>query len=337
MTSKALLWDKVSFSVRHGFWMKSKRILDNITLEIETGTIVGLVGPNGAGKTTTIKLGAGLVSPESGNVFIQGKPTIFSTSRKKMGLLTEAQYFYPHLRVKEWLKMMSGLSGMTGTDIRKRMDDVLELVELGTFCDQMMRTLSKGQLQRAGLAQALLHEPEILLLDEPMSGLDPYWRYKVLNILLEYKKKGGTIVFSSHIISDVETLSDQVALLQNGKIVWNGPLKGLNRKVEGYKIFCYTNTPEVLERIAQDNKIEKQPDGGWFFSIHPDKKADFMDLAASSDDVQIESLLPIQEELASVLFRTAVSPRSLERKKERFNDKEKQIHHEEQEAHEEKH
>jgi len=308
VTSRALLWDKVSFSVRHGFWMKSKRILKNITLEVKKGTVLGLVGPNGAGKTTTIKLGAGLIIPGSGKVLIQGKSAAFSTSRKKLGLLTEAQYFYPHLRVKEWLIMMAGLSGMTRTDIKKRMDDVLELVELSSHYDQMMRTLSKGQLQRAGLAQALLHTPEILMLDEPMSGLDPYWRHKVLNILMEYKKKGGTIVFSSHIISDVETLSDKVALLQNGKNIWNGRLKELDRKVEGYKIICYTNTPDVMAKIARDNKIEKQPDGAWFFSIHPDKKADFMELAASSDEVKVESLLPIQEELASVLFRTTASP-----------------------------
>ena len=108
MTFKALLWDKASFSVRHGFWMKSKRILDNITLEIEKGTVLGLVGPNGAGKTTTIKLGAGLIIPGSGRVLIQGNAAVFSTSRKKLGLLTESQYFYPHLRLKEWLKMMGG-------------------------------------------------------------------------------------------------------------------------------------------------------------------------------------------------------------------------------------
>ena len=308
MTSKALLWDKVSFSVRHGFWMKSKRILDSITLGIEKGTVLGLVGPNGAGKTTTIKLGAGLMRPYSGKVLIQGNASVFSTSRKNLGLLTEAQYFYPHLRLKEWLKMMAGLSGMSRADIRKRIDDVLELVELSSHGDQMMRTLSKGQLQRSGLAQALLHEPDILILDEPMSGLDPYWRYKVLNILLEYKKKGGTIVFSSHIITDVETLSDQVALLQDGKIVWNGRLKELDRKVEGYKIICYTNAPETLEKIALDSKIEKQPDGGWFFSIYPDQRTEFLSLVASNDEIKVESLLPIQEELASVLFRTTVSP-----------------------------
>ena len=308
MTSKALLWDKVSFSVRHGFWMKSKRILDNITLEIEKGTVLGLVGPNGAGKTTTIKLGAGLTRPGSGKVLIQGKSAVFSISRKNLGLLTEAQYFYPHLRVKEWLEMMAGLSGMTRTDSKKRIDAVLEMVELNGYCDQMMRTLSKGQLQRAGLAQALLHEPEILILDEPMSGLDPYWRHKVLNILLAYKRKGGTMVFSSHILSDVETLSDQVALVQSGKIVWNGRLKELDRKVEGYKIICYTSAPETLEKIAEDNKIEKQPDGAWFFSIQPDKRADFLSLVASNDEIKVESLLPIQEELASVLFRTTVSP-----------------------------
>ena len=204
--------------------------------------------------------------------------------------------------------MMGGLSGMTRTDIRKRIDHVLEMVELSNHGDQMMRTLSKGQLQRAGIAQALLHDPEILILDEPMSGLDPYWRYKVLNILMDYKKKGGTIVFSSHILSDVETLSDQVALLQDGKIVWNGRLKELDRKVEGYKIICYTNAPETLEKIALDSKIEKQPDGGWFFSIYPDQRTEFLSLVASNDEIKVESLLPIQEELASVLFRTTVSP-----------------------------
>ena len=308
MTSKALLWDKVSFSVRHGFWMKPKRILDNITLDIEKGTVLGLVGPNGAGKTTTIKLGAGLIIPGSGRVLIQGNVAALSMSRKKLGLLTESQYFYPHLRLKEWLKMMGGLSGMTWTDSKKRIDDVLELVELSSYGDQMMRILSKGQLQRAGIAQALLHEPEILILDEPMSGLDPYWRHKVLNILLAYKRKGGTMVFSSHILSDVETLSDKVALLQKGKIVWNGRLKELDRKVEGYKIICYTNAPEILKKIALDNKIEKQPDGGWFFSIPSDKRADFLSLVVSNNEIKIESLSPIQEELASVLFRTTVSP-----------------------------
>ena len=288
--------------------MQSKRILDNIVLKVEKGTVLGLVGPNGAGKTTTIKLGAGLLIPGSGKVLIHGKAAVFPTSRKKLGLLTEAQYFYPHLRLKEWLKMMAGLSGMTRTDKKKRIDAVMEMVELNGYCDQMMRTLSKGQLQRAGLAQALFHEPEILILDEPMSGLDPYWRHKVLNILLAYKKKGGTMVFSSHILSDVETLSDQVALVQNGRIVWNGRLNELDRKVEGYKIICYTNAPETLEKIALDNKIDKQPDGGWFFSIPSKKRAEFLHLVASNDEIKIESLLPIQEELASVLFRTTVSP-----------------------------
>ena len=114
---------------------------------------------------------------------------------------------------------------MSGTGIRKRINDVLELVELSSHGDQMMRTLSKGQLQRAGIAQALLHEPEILILDEPMSGLDPYWRYKVLNILMDYKKKGGTIVFSSHILSDVENSFRQGGLTSKGKNCLEWPVE----------------------------------------------------------------------------------------------------------------
>jgi ABC-2 type transport system ATP-binding protein len=243
-------WKDVSFSVRHGFLMKNRAILRNINLNVSKGSVLGLVGPNGAGKTTTLKLGAGLLAPDCGSVLINGKNATDKMARTFLGLLTETQYIYPHMQLKEWLIMLAGLSGISGRSSRHRADEMLAEVELVKQKNQMMHTLSKGQLQRAGLAQALLHDPDILLLDEPMSGLDPYWRYKILNILIEYKKKGGTIVFSSHILGDVETLSDKVALLQKGKIIWSGRLKELDRKVAGYKIICYTSAPEIIEKTA---------------------------------------------------------------------------------------
>ncbi len=229
MTRCALEWRSVSFVVPYGFWMRPKTIIDGLELSVPEGAALGLVGPNGAGKTTTIKLGAGLIRPASGQVFINGKPSLHSRSRICLGLLTETQYIYPHLKLYEWLTMAAGLSGLTGADRNRRVCEVLEKMDLVSKANQLMRTLSKGQTQRAGIAQALIHKPSILLLDEPMSGLDPLWRYRIQEILLAFKAGGGTLLFSSHILSDVERLSDEVALIDGGRICCRRE-NGLSRK-----------------------------------------------------------------------------------------------------------
>ena len=238
MTAPALQWNNVSFSVRHGFWMRRKTIVQDLVMDLPKGTTLGLVGPNGAGKTTSIKLAAGLMAPDRGRVLVNGIPAVEPDARRKLGLLTETQYIYPHLRVREWLTMLAGFSGLTGSRLRERVDAVLELMALTDRAAMMMNTLSKGQLQRAGLAQALVHEPEILLLDEPMSGLDPYWRYRLSNILKEYKASGGTLLFSSNILADVERLSDRIALIEKGRVRWLGALSEMPREVIGYEAVC---------------------------------------------------------------------------------------------------
>ncbi len=299
MTNMALEWNKVNFSVRQGFWMTSRKIIHEMDIRVPAGSVLGLVGPNGAGKTTTIKLGAGLLYPDAGQVLIHGKPAVDAASRRTLGLLTETQYIYPHLKLREWLVMLAGFSGLKGSDCTKQVEKTLSLVELDDRAHQMMFTLSKGQLQRAGLAQALIHQPDILMLDEPMSGLDPYWRYRMQKILLDFKSAGGTILFSSHILADVERLCDQVALIEGGRLRWIGRLSDMQRNIRGYEAICRMSDPEVLKPVAQEMVL--QPEGQWQVSLSIAHKDELLRLA-SSGLVNLESLRPIQDEIEEVLF-----------------------------------
>ena len=300
----ALQWNNVSFSVRHGFWMKRKTIVHDLDMGIPKGTALGLVGPNGAGKTTSIKLAAGLMTPATGSVLIHGVPAVESAARRTLGLLTETQYIYPHLKIREWLTMLAGFSGLKGGHRRERVDAVLALMELTDRAGMMMNTLSKGQLQRAGLAQALVHEPEILLLDEPMSGLDPYWRYRLSTILKDYKASGGTLLFSSHIIADVERLSDRVALIEDGRVRWIGALSDMPRQVIGYEAVFQAESLEDLKALTNGNHPERLPKGEWRIAIPIDKKEALLHLSAQNR-ITLESLRPMQEEIEEVLFKFA--------------------------------
>jgi len=299
MINMALEWNKVNFSVRQGFWMTSRKIIHEMDIRVPVGSVLGLVGPNGAGKTTTIKLGAGLLYPDTGQVLIHGKPAVDAASRRTLGLLTETQYIYPHLKLREWLVMLAGFSGLKGSDCTKQVEKTLSLVALDDRAHQMMFTLSKGQLQRAGLAQALVHKPDILMLDEPMSGLDPYWRYRMQKILLDFKSAGGTILFSSHILADVERLCDQVALIEGGRLRWIGRLSDMQRNIRGYEAICHTSDPEVLKSVAQEMVL--QPEGQWQVSLSITNKDELLRLA-SSGLVNLESLRPVQDEIEEVLF-----------------------------------
>ncbi|WP_373499528.1 ABC transporter ATP-binding protein [Desulfococcus sp.] len=304
MTVPALQWNKVSFSIRQGFWMRRKTIVHDLDMDLPKGTTLGLVGPNGAGKTTSIKLAAGLTAPEKGNVLVNGVPAVEPDARRKLGLLTETQYIYPHLRVREWLGMLAGFTGLKGGRLRERVDAVLELMALTDKAGMMMNTLSKGQLQRAGIAQALVHEPEILLLDEPMSGLDPYWRYRLSTILKEYKASGGTLLFSSHILADVERLSDRVALIEQGRVRWIGALSDMPRQVIGYEAVCRAENPGALKALTNGNHPERLPKGEWRIAIPIDKKEALLQLSAQNR-IALESLRPVQEEIEAVLFKFA--------------------------------
>ena len=208
-----------------GFWPKRvRRSLDRLTLAVEEGEIFGFLGPNGAGKTTTLKLLTGLIFPTSGTARVRGRSIDDIGMHREIGYLPEQPYFYDYLTARELLDYYARFSPYSSRDRRERVNRLLERVGLATAADVQLRKYSKGMLQRAGIAQAILDDPQVVFLDEPMSGLDPVGRHEVRDIILELKKQGRTVFFSTHILSDAEMLCDRVAVLAGGKLQGVGAL-----------------------------------------------------------------------------------------------------------------
>jgi ABC-2 type transport system ATP-binding protein len=202
-----------------GFWRKrARRSLDDLTLQVEEGEIFGFLGPNGAGKTTTLKLLMGLIFPTAGTARIRGQSIADVGMHREIGYLPEQPYFYDYLTARELLDYYARFSGYSAAERRERVGRFLEKVGLETAGDVPLRKFSKGMLQRAGIAQAILHDPQVIFFDEPMSGLDPVGRREVRDIILDLKKQGRTVFFSTHILSDAEMLCDRVAVLAGGKL-----------------------------------------------------------------------------------------------------------------------
>jgi ABC-2 type transport system ATP-binding protein len=212
-----------------GFLKKRKiRALDRLTLEVGRGEIFGFLGPNGAGKTTTLKLLTGLIYPTEGTARILGRPIDNVATRASIGYLPENPYFYDYLSGRELLEYTAALFGIPKRNARARTDDLLDLVGLERDrADRQLRKYSKGMLQRIGIAQALVNEPEIVFMDEPMSGLDPIGRREIRDLLLALRAKNKTVFFSSHILSDVEALCDRAAILSRGRLLRSGTVQEL--------------------------------------------------------------------------------------------------------------
>ncbi len=212
-----------------GFFGRPVQAVKGVSFDVRRGEIFGFLGPNGAGKTTTIKMLTGLIAPTSGEAFLFGERVPSPEGRRRLGFLPENPYVYPYLTPREFVELCGRLSGMRGAELRARAAGVLELVKIGYAADRPVRRLSKGMLQRAGLAAALVGDPEMLVLDEPMSGLDPVGRKEVKDLIFAERDRGRTIFFSTHILSDVEAMCDRVAILREGKVVVSGELRKLLR------------------------------------------------------------------------------------------------------------
>jgi ABC-2 type transport system ATP-binding protein len=212
-----------------GFWRKRpRRALDGLSLQVETGDVFGFLGPNGAGKTTTLKLLMQLVFPTSGEARVLGRPPGDVDARRRLGYLPENPYFYDYLTADELLTYFGGLLGLTSAERKRRVASLLDEVGIGGAERRLqLRKFSKGMLQRVGIAQALLNEPELVILDEPMSGLDPLGRRDVRQLILRLRDRGCTVFFSSHVLSDAEALCSRVAILAKGKLVASGRLSDI--------------------------------------------------------------------------------------------------------------
>jgi ABC-2 type transport system ATP-binding protein len=219
MTDAAIQIENLTKDYPHGFLhLKTKRSLEGLTMRVEDGEVFGFLGPNGAGKSTTIKLLVGSIFPTAGSATILGKPISDIGMHQDIGYLPEQPYFYDYLTAAELLDYFARFHNLKAADRRERVARMLKKVGLETARKIQLRKYSKGMLQRVGLAQAILHDPRVVILDEPMSGLDPLGRREVRDIILELKKEGRTVLFSTHILSDAEMLCDRVGVIAGGKL-----------------------------------------------------------------------------------------------------------------------
>ncbi len=247
-------------SFKLGFLLKKKNILRGISLSVEQGEVFGYLGPNGAGKTTTIKCILGLIFPEEGKIEIFGHPHLSPKAKEKTGFLPENPYFYDHLTATEFLDYYSQLFLIKKEEKGKKIKSLLRLVDLEGSADLQLRKFSRGMLQRIGMAQALLNDPSLVFLDEPLGGLDPIGRKEIRDIIVRLKDEGKSVFLSSHILQDIEMICDRVAIIVNGKILNQGTLQDLISE----KILF---TEVILSGVE-----EKELEGiGEYFSGHGDR------------------------------------------------------------------
>jgi ABC-2 type transport system ATP-binding protein len=238
-----------------GFWRKQpRRALLPLHLAVEDGEIFGFLGPNGAGKTTTLKLLLGLIFPTAGSARILGKQWTDPAVKSQIGFLPEQPYFYDYLTARELLDYYGRLSGVPAAELKSRIGAVLARVGLPDVSGVQLRKFSKGMLQRVGIAQAILHQPKVVFLDEPMSGLDPMGRREVRDLMEQLKGEGKTVFFSTHILSDAEALCDRVAVIHLGELRGVGAVEELTAGVEGKVEMVWQGTvvPASLKALGAE-------------------------------------------------------------------------------------
>jgi len=235
-----------------GFLRRKNTGLDHLNLQVHEGEILGYLGPNGSGKTTTFKLLLGLITPAKGRILFFGQDIRGGEYRHRIGYLPENPYFYPYLTAEESLAFHGRLHGMEAGLLRQRTDELLKLVGLEHARGRQLRKFSRGMLQRIGIAQALVNDPQLLILDEPMSGLDPFGRKEMRDIILSCRDQGKTVIFSSHILSDVEMMCNRAAIILHGKLRDVVSVKEmLGRDIRYWEITCTDVAEQILLAYEQ--------------------------------------------------------------------------------------
>jgi len=246
---------RLSKVYRSGLRLKRVQALTDISLEIERGEIFGFLGPNGAGKTTLLKILMGLTEPTSGTALVFGRPPRDVTAKARLGFLPESPYFYDHLTAREFLRLAARLSAVPESEAAGRITGLLRQLGMESAADVQMRGFSRGMLQRIGIAQALVADPELVVLDEPMGGLDPVGRKEFRDIIIDLRERGKTVFFSTHILSDVEMICDRVGIVIDGRMVEVGRLTeiltGGAESIEVTVKGVTGKTQKALERVSQ--------------------------------------------------------------------------------------
>jgi len=259
---------------RIGFWRpRPYRALHRLTLEVRPGEVFGFLGPNGAGKTTTLKLLMQLVYPTAGTAEILGRPAGDRVVKRRIGYLPENPYFYDYLTAEELLGYFAGLFGYAGAERRRRVERLLDEVGIGRERRMPLRKFSKGMVQRVGLAQALVNDPEVVFLDEPMSGLDPLGRREVRAIILRLRDEGRTVFFSSHILADAEAMCSRVAILARGRLVTEGATSDLLAfRAQGWEAIVEQLPEDALEALrASARRVQRIAEGRYALEFPVDR------------------------------------------------------------------
>ncbi|MFO7692050.1 MAG: ABC transporter ATP-binding protein [Vicinamibacterales bacterium] len=283
-----------------GFWRpRPYRALDSLSLEVEPNEVFGFLGPNGAGKTTTLKLLTELIYPTSGRISVLGKPPGHPDVRRRVGYLPEAPYFYDYLSAEELLTYFAGLFGLRGSERTRRVSSLLDRVGIAGERRLPLRKFSKGMLQRVGLAQALINEPDLVFLDEPMSGLDPLGRRDVRALILELRDRGCTVFFSSHILSDAEALCSRVAIVVGGQMVTSGRLSDiLAFEVSGWELVMADLQPAALEALGSAvRKVTRISEGRYTVEVTPEAEPERVVGELRSRGGRFVSLNPVRTTL----------------------------------------
>ena len=291
---------------RTPFRRKKVEALRGVSFTVKRGHIFGFVGPNGAGKTTTIRTLMGLIRPSAGSAAILGQAIPSRAARTRVGFLPEAPYFYDYLTVDELLDLAGRLFGLS-RDVRKqRADALIAKVGLTRARSQSLKKFSKGMLQRAGLAQALMNDPDVVVLDEPMSGLDPIGRKEVRDLMLELRDQGKTVFFSTHILSDVEAITDEVAIIARGQLQAQGTRDELvKRAVVGTELTV--RLPEDVAELTA-NATRTLRTGELLTVVLPaDADVDAWIQRAHAAGAKIVSVSPRHETLEDLFMRQVAS------------------------------
>ncbi len=295
-----------------GFWRKRRvRALDGLSLKVMSGEIFGFLGANGAGKTTTMKLLMRLIYPTAGTARILGQDISDVHMHTRIGYLTENPYFYDHLTAREFLEYCAELFGFDARERKRRTEEMLARVRLERKSwDKQLRKFSKGMLQRVGIAQAIINDPEIVFLDEPMSGLDPIGRREVRDLIAELRTTGTTVFLCSHILSDIEVLCDRVAILKSGRLVEQGRLEELRRSAhdDGRIEITVAGTDAESIRLQMQElagaSVEATP-GGARIEVEDERDVDGAIAALRRAGGRLVSVQPVRQSLEELFMREA--------------------------------
>jgi ABC-2 type transport system ATP-binding protein len=291
-----------------GFWRRRPYVaLDSLTLDVRQGEVFGFLGPNGAGKTTTLKLLMQLIYPTSGRAEILGRPVGDVEVKRRIGYLPENPYFYDYLTAEELLGYFAGLFGYPAAERRRRVSTLLDEVGIGAERRLQLRKFSKGMLQRVGIAQSLVNDPEVVFFDEPMSGLDPLGRREIRQLILRLRDRGCTVFFSSHVLSDAETLCSRVAIVAGGRLAAAGDLSDLLAfQVRAWELVVSGVTEAKLERARTVGDVTRVTSlGAQRFALEVPLSADPSRVMAAlgAQGAQLVSLNPIRETLEDFFVR----------------------------------